>query len=325
MKLLLIITFFSLSISVSANDSFVTVAGGQITFDSENTNIEIQRENITIELFESNYSVIIDYLFYNNSTTTQILTAFPEYKVREGLFSENIIENFHITQIGGEDIEFDYQESDYALSNYFKITGWYLKNIIFEGNSTTQIQISYDAVYNQNGPFDSVNYLLGTGKTWFGPIKNLNVTVINQNPEKWIYSVIFGSVQNYIYTNDLDGIYNLFIAEHEPELEEQIYINITNSPKYYKPLYSITDSNFIFRDEKLESDWFRFLSAGQLRLLRNSIYAYHGYIFSSFDLQNHFSTEQWYKPNKYFNESLFNENEKYHIQLIYALEQEKIQ
>ena len=39
------------------------------------------------------------------------------------------------------------------------------------------------------------------------------------------------------------------------------------------------------------------LSAEQLRIARNEIYARHGYIFRSEDLQTYFSGKEWYSPS----------------------------
>ena len=59
----------------------------------------------------------------------------------------------------------------------------------------------------------------------------------------------------------------------------------------------------------------------ELRLIRNEIYAAHGYIFSSPDLKEHFESTEWYVPlAKNVNDKL-TEIEKYNINLI--LEYEK--
>ncbi|MGM7634633.1 YARHG domain-containing protein [Bacillus sp. Hm123] len=46
------------------------------------------------------------------------------------------------------------------------------------------------------------------------------------------------------------------------------------------------------------------LTKKELRLARNEIYARHGYIFNSNDLQNYFSSQSWYVPNPSFNGNL---------------------
>ena len=60
----------------------------------------------------------------------------------------------------------------------------------------------------------------------------------------------------------------------------------------------------------------------ELRLMRNEIFADHGYIFKSEDLRNFFLEKDWYKPRfDNVNDSL-NDIEKINISLIKSLEVE---
>jgi hypothetical protein len=61
------------------------------------------------------------------------------------------------------------------------------------------------------------------------------------------------------------------------------------------------------------------LTKGQLRLARNEIYARHGYVFKSQDLQTYFSSKSWYHPDSSFDGSL-NEVEKENVDFIKARE-----
>ena len=58
------------------------------------------------------------------------------------------------------------------------------------------------------------------------------------------------------------------------------------------------------------------------REMRNVIFAYHGYIFKSKDLNEMFSKEKWYKPNVQFDDKIFNEYEKKNIETIKNMEKE---
>jgi hypothetical protein len=51
-------------------------------------------------------------------------------------------------------------------------------------------------------------------------------------------------------------------------------------------------------DRLLQPDEIAGLSAAELRIARNEIYARHGYIFQSPDLSAHFSQFAWYKPTR---------------------------
>lgn len=61
------------------------------------------------------------------------------------------------------------------------------------------------------------------------------------------------------------------------------------------------------------------LTKGQLRLARNEIYARHGYIFKSEDLQKYFANKSWYHPNPSFDGSL-TEVEKQNVAIIKSRE-----
>ena len=58
----------------------------------------------------------------------------------------------------------------------------------------------------------------------------------------------------------------------------------------------------------------------QLRLFRNLIFARHGYIFKSADLQNYFNSCSWYKQNPSFKESDMRKDEKDFISLMQKYE-----
>ena len=68
----------------------------------------------------------------------------------------------------------------------------------------------------------------------------------------------------------------------------------------------------------------RFMTAGalsyfkksQLRIMRNEIYARHGYIFKSDDLRRYFESQPWYKPQSAAVEDQLTEIEKLNVRLI---------
>lgn len=79
--------------------------------------------------------------------------------------------------------------------------------------------------------------------------------------------------------------------------------------------YILPDSNTM----KLTDEVLGKLSTNELSLARNEIYARHGYIFKSGDLNRYFSTKPWYNPDPTYNGEL-NEIEKYNINFIKAKE-----
>ena len=59
-------------------------------------------------------------------------------------------------------------------------------------------------------------------------------------------------------------------------------------------------------------------SKGELRVMRNEIYARHGRVFSSPDLQAYFSRKPWYKENVAYSDSLLSEIDKENVKIIQA-------
>ncbi len=86
--------------------------------------------------------------------------------------------------------------------------------------------------------------------------------------------------------------------------------------------YSDSTEGMIIPDSdsrKLTDDDLKNLDIGELRLARNEIYARHGRIFTSEDLQTHFGAMDWYMPSVEaadFDEKVLNEYEKYNLELI---------
>jgi hypothetical protein len=58
----------------------------------------------------------------------------------------------------------------------------------------------------------------------------------------------------------------------------------------------------------------------ELRILRNAIYAKHGYIFNSIDLQEYFSRFNWYSAKKVNVDTEFSENERKFIEFVRRVE-----
>ncbi|PGT18984.1 TcaA 3rd/4th domain-containing protein [Bacillus cereus] len=81
-------------------------------------------------------------------------------------------------------------------------------------------------------------------------------------------------------------------------------------------------NGFIFPDSdirKLTSADLRYLSKEQLKIARNEIYARHGHIFQTKDMQAYFLKQSWYRENPYFTGALTN-IESYNVELIKSRE-----
>lgn len=69
----------------------------------------------------------------------------------------------------------------------------------------------------------------------------------------------------------------------------------------------------------LTEDYLKKYTKDELRLMRNEIFADHGYVFKSKDLNDYFKSKDWYKasPNGYF---VLTDWEKSNIELIKKME-----
>lgn len=84
--------------------------------------------------------------------------------------------------------------------------------------------------------------------------------------------------------------------------------------KYRK--YPETSIRYLKRNELLN------MNKNTLRLMRNEIFAFHGYKFNSPDLKDYFSSQDWYKPSGNDVNSRLNKYEIANINLIKSIENE---
>ena len=63
-----------------------------------------------------------------------------------------------------------------------------------------------------------------------------------------------------------------------------------------KPIQTIPGSYPYASQRLLTDEDVRFLSQYNLRVMRNEIYARHGFIFQNTEMKNYFSTQPWYSP-----------------------------
>ncbi|GAB6443391.1 MULTISPECIES: YARHG domain-containing protein [Bacillus] len=99
--------------------------------------------------------------------------------------------------------------------------------------------------------------------------------------------------------------------------EKTVVYNVTPPPTT-RYVYN----GFIFPDSdirKLTSTDLAYLSKEQLKIARNEIYARHGHMFQTKDMQSYFSKQSWYRENPYFSGKL-TDIETYNVELIKSRE-----
>ncbi|WP_270606429.1 TcaA 3rd/4th domain-containing protein [Bacillus mobilis] len=99
--------------------------------------------------------------------------------------------------------------------------------------------------------------------------------------------------------------------------EKTVVYNVTPTPTT-RYVYN----GFIFPDSdirKLTSVDLAYVSKEQLKIARNEIYARHGHMFQTKDMQAYFSKQSWYRENPYFTGKL-TDIESYNVELIKSRE-----
>lgn len=136
-----------------------------------------------------------------------------------------------------------------------------------------------------------------------------------------------------IYTGVVPGLINSIEAQNNQTKSVSTYT--TNSSNYdtkketkniETPDFSFDENNdYIFPSDSvyLTKSMLDELTKDELALLRNEIYARHGYKFNLEVYKTYFGKKSWYRPNEYFDESMFNEVEKSNKDLIVEYETEK--
>ena len=76
----------------------------------------------------------------------------------------------------------------------------------------------------------------------------------------------------------------------------------------------------IVRGELLSDAEIRGFSQSELRLLRNTVYARHGRLFQSPDLQQHFESRLWYKARQNYDLSDLTTNDQANVRLLQKAE-----
>lgn len=171
---------------------------------------------------------------------------------------------------------------------------------------TVQTNVPGATLYVNKKP---VTALTGEEITW-GPVATDGSTTIylERNGES-------GRETTKVETVTALSAYNL--PFQKKSTEKTVVYNVT-PPATTRYVYN----GFIFPDSdirKLTSSDLTYLSKEQLKIARNEIYARHGHMFQTKDMQAYFSKQSWYRENPYFTGTL-TDIETYNVELIKSRE-----
>lgn len=297
---------------------------------------------------KSFFSVIIFFVFILCGCTQKTFFATDENFVK----TMNNLDDFYIYEIDSK-VEGNFTNSRYKEILVF-FNGKHKKHnesrfwdaLIFSVDEQNEIANFYQSLkLYKKKPLSNFNFIKEIDKFEI-KFDNAVITDFNGNGLlEFIYFESAGSVyqfficefkngnfeyicQNYNPELNIPGLYN-YILEHFDFEEKSMYLRSLTDNEIIKLKWNpetqfydkeIISDMYTQLDSKLTDSDLTDMSKALLRRMRNAVYARHGRIFNSYDLQRFFGYETWYKPNPNYSDDMLTEIDKYNIELIQKYE-----
>jgi hypothetical protein len=180
----------------------------------------------------------------------------------------------------------DVKDALTAITKWKKFTKVHAKNLDTEENAWKNLVF-----------YSKLGYILETGQNWKGPIKNFRLKVAAEQPffldtcfkglKRISETAYLFEAEDYVPSENINLTFH-FSGMNEINWAPSNQKELLETSIALASVYKLQDLEAV---KKLNS-----LSEEQLRLLRNSVYARHGYKFNSSDLTKYFSQFSWYSP-----------------------------
>ncbi|WP_243347927.1 YARHG domain-containing protein [Parabacteroides sp. FAFU027] len=326
-----IILLFTLTIQITlifADDTNLGSQGGNVFPIMRNKYIRMAKEDVKVKMLKDSCIVTCLFWFKNYSREKQyVFMGFPDYFECVGEDSESLR---HFTcQINNKKTEVRplsqkiTEELDTAEVNYER---WYCWDTNFKPNETLLIWNTY--VANWGGSADGtllISYLIGTGRTWHETIGDGKITFDFSDLVSQSFVDTTGYGTHKLSPGMTRQVYNDSIVysfkNYYPDWGEQYSVSLLPFWKYYA--YNDTISTNPYKEGRGEFSFEYKYTKPTLRLMRNEVYARHGYIFKDEALNTYFRKFKWYKPNPKFEMNQLKKFELYFIDYIKGLEEKK--
>ncbi|GEM_PF-4733352 len=313
-RFIAIISLLSLfTIAAKANDTYLGSVGGS-TFDEQkaaypfsswhNSNdIRMLKERVVIDIRRDSFCTHCTFWFCNHGKTQYVHFGFPNY-VSEFEEGTGKLRNFS-TCIKGEQIQTDTVVQKTHSYDAAESVNWFSWHYQVPANDTLIIENSYTGDLGLSPTSAIVRYIIGTGSTWEGTIADGTVifNITNVASSNFIIKGQYGQteIKPDIYQDSIVFRFH----DYKPKWGESVGIEIA-------PFW------LGYGMPSLQS-----MDPMKIRLMRNEIYARHGYVFNDKSLNVYFHKQSWYKPDANFKESMLNKHEKSFINTLLSIEQEK--
>ena len=180
-----------------------------------------------------------------------------------------------------------------------------------------------DYLYPSNNTYITDEFLYGKDSKTLGLIRNEIYARHGYIFRNFDYQNYFGSkgwynpnpnfTENLLNNIERDNIKK--VQEYEKRVQNNTPVPSNNNTNQYYLFPSNT--NYI------TESFLNGCSKEEVALIRNEIYARHGYVFNRKEYKDYFGSMSWYRPNPNFSENLFNNIEKENIKRIRAYEKKR--
>ncbi|MFI5386506.1 MAG: hypothetical protein ACHQ50_10350 [Fimbriimonadales bacterium] len=160
---------------VWADDAAWTYVGGAGTF-AHNTQIRMVSERVDIRLQDKRSHFRAVFVFRNEGPATTVTMAFPEEAHGDRDRNKGVIHEF-FSSVDGKGVKvrrFRYPYDSMAGSEYRAV---WLKKVPFARRQTRRVLVDYYADNGDIGDFVSNKYILETGATWKGKIRDCVINI----------------------------------------------------------------------------------------------------------------------------------------------------
>ena len=294
--------FFFINALIFANDTRIILGSSFGIAENKNTNVRINQETINVRLYREYYDVDVTFEFINSGETETILMGFPVEVLEQSYpnFKETALLVDFRSYINGELLS-DYSVMENIIPHdnkeygYVTYTKWYIREVIFPGNSTTISKVIYRTPYGHSS-FDKIGgYIYGTGYNWSGAIGKMTV-IVTHDDDLYVENLSFGRYKSEDILNSYSslgsGIHRFEFNNVEAKLQDRIKFRIKNcsmlNTTYNEFTGTWTDgwmwSSYLLQREKE----INLYSKPQIRLFINIFYAIYGYNFRNENYKNFF-------------------------------------
>lgn len=316
--LLLLIT------NTKANDAFLGSRGGNVFPIIRNENIRMVKEEIRISLEKDSCIVDCKFWFQNHGNKKEaVLMGFPDYFSDNGQISKPL--RGFTCAINGKSTKCSKRTQTTEIENIPDLKSyekWYCWDVQINSGETILVENSY--VGDWGGSVDGTcrfGYLIGTAQTWSSNIASGKVIfdyskiASSAFVDTSFYSdkTLPKGLKREIYSDSIVFSYQNYLPKWDETLSVSIY-------SFWKCPYGNLNADIKELPLNFQKRFIQQLDVKKLKLMRNEIYARHGYIFKDSELQKYFSQKIWYRPDSDFESENLNNYEVLFVNYLKKLE-----